>query len=178
MRFTPLEIDGAWSIEPERLGDERGWFARAFCESAFSEHKLETHFPQHSLSFSSEKGTLRGLHFQKEPHAETKLVSCLQGTIWDVLVDLRPNSPTYQRWAGLELSSENGVQLYIPQGCAHGFQTLSDDVLVRYMISHPYAPDFATGLRFDDPVFGIDWPHIPTVMSEKDKNWPYLSISA
>lgn len=174
MRFTPLDIEGAWSIEPERLGDERGWFARAFCENAFSKHGLETNYPQHSLSFSSETGTLRGLHYQKAPHAETKLVSCLQGTIWDVLVDLRPTSPTYMRWTALELSADNGLQLYIPQGCAHGFQSLTDHVLVRYMISHPYAPDLATGLRYDDPALGINWPDAPSVMSEKDKSWPYL----
>lgn len=98
--------------------DERGWFARVYCEAAFAERKLETHFPQHSLSFSREKGTLRGLHYQNEPHSETKLVTCLQGIVWDVLVDLRPHSPTYRRWAGVELSAENGVQLYIPEGCA------------------------------------------------------------
>ncbi|MDT4871007.1 dTDP-4-dehydrorhamnose 3,5-epimerase [compost metagenome] len=101
-------------------------------------------------------------------------MTCLKGVIWDVLVDLRPNSPTYRRWTGLELSSENGVQLYIPKGCAHGFQTLTDDVLLRYMISRPYAPDFATGLRHDDPALGIPWPDTPSVMSEKDRNWPLL----
>lgn len=174
MRFTPLNIDGAWSIEPERVEDERGWFARVFCEAEFAKRKLEIHFPQHSLSFSREKGTLRGLHYQNEPYAETKLVTCLQGVIWDVLVDLRPQSPTYRRWTGMELSVGNGVQLYIPAGCAHGFQTLTDDVLLRYMISQPYAPDFATGLRYDDPALGISWPAVPSVMSEKDKSWPHL----
>ena len=174
MRFTPLNIDGAWSVESEKLEDERGWFARVFCERAFAEHEMETNFLQHSLSFSREKGTLRGLHYQNEPHSETKLVSCLQGVIWDVLVDLRPSSPTYGRWAGLELSSENGVQLYIPEGCAHGFQTLTDDVLLRYMISRPYAPDFSTGLRYDDPTLGIPWPDKPSVISERDRSWPLL----
>lgn len=174
MRFTPLNINGAWSIEPDKHEDERGWFARVYCERAFSEREMETNFPQHSLSFSREKGTLRGLHYQSEPHSETKLVTCLQGMIWDVLVDLRPNSSTYQCWTGLELSSENGVQLYIPKGCAHGFQTLTDNVLLRYMISQPYAPDFATGLRYDDPSLGITWPANPSVMSEKDRSWPHL----
>ncbi|GLU28173.1 MULTISPECIES: dTDP-4-dehydrorhamnose 3,5-epimerase [Brucella/Ochrobactrum group] len=174
MRFTSLNIDGAWSIEPERLTDERGWFARVYCESAFEERGMETRYPQHSLSFSREKGTLRGLHYQNEPHSETKLVTCLQGVIWDVLVDLRTDSPTYRHWTGLELSAENGVELYIPKGCAHGFQTLTDGVLLRYMISTPYAPDFATGVRYDDPTLGIPWPDMPSVLSEKDKNWPHL----
>lgn len=174
MRFTPLNIDGAWSIEPERLEDDRGWFARVFCEAEFADRQLETSFPQHSLSFSREKGTLRGLHYQNEPHEETKLVTCLQGMVWDVLVDLRPESPTYRRWTGLELSADNGTQLYIPVGCAHGFQTLTDNVLLRYMISKPYAPDSATGLRYDDPALGIPWPDEPSVMSEKDRTWPHL----
>ncbi|ENR01446.1 dTDP-4-dehydrorhamnose 3,5-epimerase [Brucella ovis IntaBari-2006-46-332] len=174
MHFTPLNINGAWSIEPGRLKDERGWFARVYCEAAFAERKLETHFPQHSLSFSREKGTLRGLHYQNEPHSETKLVTCLQGIVWDVLVDLRPHSPTYRRWAGVELSAENGVQLYIPEGCAHGFQTLTDDVLIRYMISKPYAPDHAAGIRYDDPALDIPWPEKPSVISQKDLGWPFL----
>lgn len=174
MRFTPLNIDGAWSIEPERLEDDRGWFARVFCEAEFADRQLETSFPQHSLSFSREKGTLRGLHYQNEPHEETKLVTCLQGMVWDVLVDLRPESLTYRRWTGLELSADNGTQLYIPVGCAHGFQTLTDNVLLRYMISKPYAPDSATGLRYDDPALGIPWPDEPSVMSEKDRTWPHL----
>lgn len=174
MQFVPLAIDGAWSIQPERLEDERGWFARVFCESLFAEHKLETQYPQHSLSFSREKGTLRGLHYQNEPHSETKLVTCLQGIIWDVLVDLRPQSKTYMRWTGVELSAENGVQLYIPEGCAHGFQTLTDNVLMRYMISSPYVPESADGLRYDDPALSIPWPDRPTVISQKDRHWPLL----
>ncbi|WHT43847.1 dTDP-4-dehydrorhamnose 3,5-epimerase [Ochrobactrum sp. SSR] len=174
MRFTSLNIDGAWSIEPERMEDERGWFARVYSETAFAERQMETHYPQHSLSFSREKRTLRGLHYQHDPHSETKLVTCLQGTVWDVLVDIRPKSPTYMRWVGLELSAENGVQLYIPEGCAHGFQALTDNVLIRYMISHPYTPDHATGLRYDDPALGIPWPNQPSVISDKDRSWPLL----
>ncbi|MDT6940974.1 dTDP-4-dehydrorhamnose 3,5-epimerase [Brucella pseudogrignonensis] len=177
MQFVPLIIDGAWSIRPERLEDERGWFARVFCENLFAKHKLETLYPQHSLSFSREKGTLRGLHYQNEPHSETKLVTCLQGIIWDVLVDLRPHSKSYMRWTGIELSAENGIQLYIPEGCAHGFQTLTDNVLMRYMISSPYVPESADGLRYDDPALGIPWPDRPTVISQKDRDWPLLSAS-
>lgn len=174
MRFTSLDIEGAWTVEPEPFRDERGWFARVFCEESFASHGLETHFPQHSLSCSRDRGTLRGMHYQRAPHAETKLVACLQGAVCDVLVDLRPHSPTYLRWTGVELSAENGVQVYIPEGCAHGFQTLTDDVLIRYMISSAYAPDHAAGLRYDDPAIGIDWPAEPGVMSDKDRNWPLL----
>lgn len=174
MIFFSLNIDGAWSIAPERLEDERGWFARSFCEQLFAERKLETHYPQHSLSFSREKGTLRGLHYQNEPYTETKLVSCLQGMVWDVVVDLRTNSPSYMRWTGVELSAENGVQLYIPEGCAHGFQTLTDNVLMHYMISRPYMSAAATGLRYDDPALGIPWPDKPTVISERDRGWPLI----
>ncbi|MBC2886420.1 dTDP-4-dehydrorhamnose 3,5-epimerase [Ochrobactrum sp. CM-21-5] len=174
MRFVPLNIRDAWVIEPKRLEDERGWFARVFCETAFAERHMETQFPQHSLSFSRQKGTLRGLHYQSEPHSETKLVTCLQGVLWDVLVDIRPESPTYMRWDSVELSAENGAQLYIPEGCAHGFQTLTNDVLVRYMISKHYAPDQATGLRYDDPALGIVWPDAPSVISEKDLAWPLM----
>jgi len=174
MRFTSLNIEGAWSIEPERLEDERGWFTRVYSEADFAERRMETHYPQHSLSFSREKGTLRGLHYQNDPHSETKLVTCLQGTVWDVLVDIRPKSPTYMRWVSLELSAENGVQLYIPEGCAHGFQALTDNVLIRYMISHPYTPDHATGLRYNDPALGIPWPNQPSVISDKDRSWPLI----
>ena len=174
MRFTSLDIEGAWTVEPEPFRDERGWFARVFCEETFAGHGLETHFPQHSLSCSRKKNTLRGMHYQRAPHAETKLVACLQGAVFDVLVDLRPHSPTYLRWTGVELSAENGAQVYIPEGCAHGFQTLTDDVLIRYMISRAYAPGHAAGLRHDDPAIGIEWPAEPGVMSDKDRDWPLL----
>lgn len=174
MHFTPLDIEGAFTVAPEPFRDERGWFARVFCAETFAGRGLETHFPQHSLSSSRDKGTLRGMHYQHAPHAETKLVACLQGAVFDVLVDLRPHSSTYLRWAGVELSAENGVQVYIPEGCAHGFQTLTGDVLIRYMISRPYAPDHAAGLRYDDPAIGIRWPAEPGVLSDKDRNWPLL----
>ncbi len=174
MRFTSLDIEGAWTVAPAPFRDERGWFARVFCEEIFAGHGLETHFPQHSLSCSRDKGTLRGMHYQRAPHGETKLVACLQGAVWDVLVDLRPHSSTYLRWTGVELSVENGVQVYIPEGCAHGFQTLTDEVLIRYMISSAYTPDHAAGLHYNDPAIGIHWPAEPVVMSDKDRNWPLL----
>ncbi|GAB1580845.1 MULTISPECIES: dTDP-4-dehydrorhamnose 3,5-epimerase [Phyllobacteriaceae] len=175
MQFTPLKIEGAWAIAPVRIEDERGWFSRLFCEEEFAEHGLETRFVQHSASFSRVNGTLRGMHYQKEPHSETKLVSCVQGRIWDVIIDLRPDSPSYLDWLSLELSAEEGTQFYIPRGCAHGFQTLMDDVIVHYLISEFHAPDAAGGIRFDDPVVGIDWPNPPTVISSKDLSWPFLS---
>lgn len=174
MQFTPLKIHGAWSITPDRMEDDRGWFARVFCEKSFAEHGLETRFVQHSQSFSKHQGTLRGMHFQNEPHPEIKLVSCVQGKIWDVIVDVRRDSPTYLEWMSLELSAENGVQFYVPHGCGHGFQTLSDDVIVHYLISEPYAPGASTGIRFDDPAIAIDWPNPPTVISSKDLEWPPL----
>ena len=133
---------------------------------------LETNYPQHSISFSARRGTIRGMHYQREPHSEVKLVRCVKGAIWDVIIDIRPASPTYRRWEGFELSGENGHQLYIPKGFAHGFQTLSDDVEVSYLISEPYAPQSATGIRYDDPSFGITWPLPLGQIAEKDLHWP------
>lgn len=175
MRFQAMAIEGVWCIEPDYHGDERGWFARFYCDAEFARHGLIHHFPQHSMSMSRQKATLRGLHLQTAPHAEVKLVGCVQGAIFDVVVDYRPQSPTFLHWIGCELNQLNGRQLYIPEGCAHGFQTLSDDALVRYMISTAYAPDHATGLRYDDPAIGIEWPMPPSVMSEKDRNWGLIS---
>ena len=131
--------------------------------------------PQHSISFTAYKGTVRGLHYQREPHSEAKVVRCLKGVIWDVLIDIRPESPTYLRWQQFELSSENGHQLYVPAGFAHGYQTLCDDVEVNYLISVPYAPQSACGIRYNDPTFGITWPLPVTEISEKDVHWPNFS---
>src|SRR5262249_27437815 len=135
MRFEAIGLDGAWLVHPEPMRDERGYFARTFCVNEFGDHGLEASFPQHSISSSSRKGTLRGMHFQASPHEEVKLVRCLTGSIWDVIIDLRQGSPTFRQWKGFELSGENGLQLYIPKGFAHGFQTLSDDTRVNYLIS-------------------------------------------
>jgi dTDP-4-dehydrorhamnose 3,5-epimerase len=172
MRFDQTNLTGAWLIEPVPVGDERGSFARTFCKREFAAHGLETEFVQHSTSCNVRSGTLRGLHFQRAPHGEAKLVTCLKGGIFDVVVDLRLDSPSRGRWQGFELTAENRRQLYIPQGFAHGFQTLCDDSEVGYLISAYYVAEASTGVRFDDPAFAIEWPRPPTVMSEKDRAWP------
>ena len=172
LRFCDTDLDGAWLILPQPAQDERGFFARTFCMDEYAAHGLEARFLQHSTSYSSRKGTLRGMHFQRAPHAEVKVVSCLRGAIWDVLIDLRPASPSHGRWQGFELSAGNRRQLYVPAGCAHGFQTLEDDTEVGYLISQFYAPAAAGGVRHDDPAFAISWPLPVAAMSEKDKAWP------
>lgn len=172
MQFHPTTLVDAWLIELEPARDERGFFARTFCVDEFAKHDLETKFPQHSISFSSRRGTLRGMHFNREPHSETKLIRCVRGKIWDVIVDIRAHSPTFGRWQGFDLSMENGRQLYVPKGFAHGFQTLTEDVEVSYMISAPYVPEAASGLRYDDPSVHIVWPLPISVISDRDRSWP------
>jgi dTDP-4-dehydrorhamnose 3,5-epimerase len=172
MRFSQLELCGAWLIEPVPARDERGFFARTFCAQEFEDHGLTSRFVQHNTSASVVTGTLRGMHFQRAPHGEVKVVSCLKGAIWDVIIDLRPRSPTYRQWQGFELSAANRSQLYVPKGFAHGFQTLCDDVEVGYLISAFYAPAAADGVRHDDPAFAIEWPLPVSVISEKDRTWP------
>jgi dTDP-4-dehydrorhamnose 3,5-epimerase len=174
MRFGMTGLEGAWLIDQEPARDERGAFARTFCVREFAAHGLETNFVQHSMSTSTRRHTLRGMHFQREPHAEVKLVSCVRGAIYDVIVDLRPQSPTRLKWQGFELTEANRTQLYIPKGFAHGFLTLEPDTVVSYLISEFYAPEAASGVRFDDPLLAIDWPAQPAVVSEKDRNWPLL----
>lgn len=176
MRFERTGIEGAFLVEIEPHHDERGFFARRFCEREFAAAGLETRFVQHSLSHSIRRHTLRGMHFQKAPHGEVKLVGCAAGAIFDVVADLRPGSPSFRQWRGFELSAENGRSLYIPQGCAHGFLTLSDDAVTTYMISAFHAPEAAAGVRFDDPALGIDWPAEPAVLSERDRQWPALEV--
>ena len=179
MRFSQTELCGAWLIEPVPARDERGFFARTFCVQEFEDHGLTTRFVQHSASQSATMGTLRGMHFQRAPHSEVKVVTCLSGAVWDVIVDLRPKSPTYRRWQGFELTAANRRQLYIPKGFAHGFQTLCDDVEVGYLISTFYAPAAASGVRHDDPAFAIDWPLPVSSISEKDRTWPdFLEAAA
>ncbi|RZS79355.1 dTDP-4-dehydrorhamnose 3,5-epimerase [Phyllobacterium myrsinacearum] len=174
MRFTETELSGAWLVETLPHHDARGSFARTFCTQEFREHGLAAEFVQHSASHSLTMHTVRGMHFQKAPHAEVKLVSCIRGAVWDVIIDLRPDSRSYRRYAGFELSEGNHRQLYIPKGFAHGFQTLSNDAVVSYLISEFYHPAAADGVRFDDPAFAIDWPAPPAVLSEKDRSWPLL----
>lgn len=171
MRFSPTTLDGAWLIEPEPIRDERGFFARTFCAAEYAAHGLETCFVQHSTSQSVLRGTLRGMHFQRSPHAEVKVVSCLKGAIWDVIIDLRPESPSYLRWEGFELTEDNRRQLYVPKGFAHGNQCLRDAAEIGYLISASYAPDATAGVRHDDPAFGIQWPLPPRQMSERDRTW-------
>lgn len=174
MNFSETEIGGAHLIELERHGDERGWFARTFDRDEFERRGLEPAVIQCNTSFNERAGTLRGMHLQAEPHGEPKLVRCTRGAIFDVIVDLRPESPTHTAWYGIELTPDNGRMLYIPVGVAHGFQTLADGSEVAYQMGHEYVPDSATGVRWDDPAFGIDWPEPPgeRVISERDASHP------
>ena len=172
MQFHPTALCDVWLIHLEPVRDDRGFFARTFCIEEFAARGLETSYPQHSISYSARRGTLRGMHYQRDPHSEVKLVRCVNGAIWDVIIDIRPGSPTYRKWQGFELSGVNGHQLYIPKGFAHGFQTLTADVVVNYLISEPYEPRSASGLRYNDPSFAITWPLPVTEISEKDLQWP------
>lgn len=172
MRFVETKLAGAFVVEPEPIRDNRGFFARSFCEREFAEHGLETRFPQHSISYNARKGTLRGMHFQRAPHAEAKLVRCSAGAIFDVIVDLREGSPTRGWWEGFELSVGNRRQLYIPQGFGHGFQALCDDAEITYMISAFHEPAAAAGFRYDDPALAIQWPLPVSVIADRDLAWP------
>src|ERR1700761_860838 len=172
MRFQPTGLDGVWLVHIERRDDSRGSFARTFCTEEFQSHNLETHFPQHSTSHSIHKGTVRGMHFQRAPHDEVKLVRCASGSIFDVIIDLRPESATFHKWQAFTLSDDNGSQLYVPKGFAHGFQSLCANVQVNYLISTVYEPAASSGLRYNDPAFGITWPLPVTTVSEKDLLWP------
>lgn len=175
MLFRPLEIPGLWLIEPEKMEDERGFFSRLFCADTFRERGLCVDYPQWSVSFNKRRGTLRGLHFQAPPHEETKLVSCTRGAVFDVAVDVRPQSRSRGRWAGVELSAENRAVLYIPAGFAHGFQTLTDDAEVRYHISERYRPEASRGVRWDDPDLAVAWPSTgQRVISSRDQALPRL----
>jgi dTDP-4-dehydrorhamnose 3,5-epimerase len=175
MIFTELALKGVYLIEPERQEDERGFFARTFCIEEFSSRGLDTAVAQCNVSYNRRRGTLRGLHFQASPHAEIKLVRCTAGAVFDVVVDIRPDSPTYKQWLGVELSAMNRKLLYIPEGFAHGFQTLEDDTELLYQMSKAHVPDAARGIKWDDPAIGIAWPMAPLVVSARDQNYPELS---
>jgi len=177
MIFRETRLPGAYLIEIEPRTDDRGFFARTWCRNEFTEHGLETEFVQGSLSRTGVRGTIRGMHFQKAPHEEVKLVSCIRGAIYDVIVDLRPESPTYLQWLPVEMTGGSHQVIYIPKQFAHGFQTLADDTEVSYMVSAFYVPEAATGLRYDDPAIGIDWPMPVAGMSERDQTWPLLEQS-
>jgi dTDP-4-dehydrorhamnose 3,5-epimerase len=168
MIFEPTQIPGAVVIRPQRMEDERGSFARIYCERELAEQGLDPRLVQHSLSYNRLRGTLRGMHFQTAPHAENKLVSCNRGAIYDVIVDLRAGSPSYRRWIAATLTADGQEALFVPKGCAHGFITLADETTVEYKISEFYAPGFAQGVRFDDPAFAIEWPLAPVVISPRD----------
>jgi dTDP-4-dehydrorhamnose 3,5-epimerase len=174
VRFTETKVEGAFLIEPEPIADERGFFARTWCREEFQANGLNPALAQANVSFNHRKGTLRGLHYQAAPHQEAKLVRCTRGAIWDVVVDLRPGSPSYLGWAGAELTDGNRAMLYVPEGCAHGFLTLTDAAEVAYQMSAPYAPDAARGVRWDDPAFGIEWPGEVVVINQRDASYPYL----
>ena len=171
MLFTPTKLKDAYIVEPKKLEDERGFFARSWCEKEFRDRGLNPNLVQCNISFNKQKGTLRGMHLQIEPYAEAKLVRCTQGAIYDVIVDLRPNSETYLQWIGIELNPDNRKALYVPEGFAHGFQTLADDTEVFYQMSQFYAPECARGYRWNDPSFKIAWKDDITTISEKDRNW-------
>jgi dTDP-4-dehydrorhamnose 3,5-epimerase len=177
MIFVESPLPGAYTIELERHEDERGFFARSYDAGEFAARGLAARMPQCSVSFNARLGTLRGMHFQAAPHGEEKLVRCTAGAVFDVIVDLRPGSPTHLRWFGAELSERNHRTLYIPQGFAHGFVTLRDASEVLYMISVPHAPDHARGVRWDDPLLGIEWPLAPTVISARDAALPLLDAA-
>jgi dTDP-4-dehydrorhamnose 3,5-epimerase len=171
MVFLPTTIDGVWIVDPEPREDERGLFARVWCEETFAAKGLDSRLVQANTAFSRRQGTLRGLHYQAGAAAEAKLVRCTQGALYDVALDLRPDSPTRHAWVGVELSAANRRMLYIPRGCAHGYQTLGDGVELWYGTTHAYVPAAATGVRFDDPAFGIDWPEPVSVISPADAAW-------
>ncbi len=172
MIFHKTTLQDAYLLEVEKRGDDRGFFTRTFCAEEFREQGIEISFVQQNSSFSAEKGTLRGMHKQNAPHAEDKLVRCIKGSIVDIIVDLRPESSTFKKWEAFELSETNRKELLVPRGFGHGFQTLEDNVEVTYLVSNYYTPEAESGVRHDDPAFGIEWPLPITVMSDKDRNWP------
>ncbi|MGE0431095.1 MAG: dTDP-4-dehydrorhamnose 3,5-epimerase [Planctomycetota bacterium] len=177
MRFTPTPLQGATLIEPELRGDERGFFARLFCQREFAQHGLATAFVQVNDSMSKEVGTLRGMHYQLAPAAETKLVRCIRGSLWDCIVDLRDDSPTFLKWFGVELSADSRKMLYVPRGFAHGFLTLAPDTEVLYLVDAFYDPALERGLRWDDPRIAIDWPAQPQIVSDKDRAHPDFDMA-
>lgn len=177
MNFRPGRLAGSYIVEPERRTDDRGFFARTYCPREFAERGLVPCGGQWSISQNDRRGTLRGLHFQAEPDAEVKLVRCARGAAWDVIVDLRPGSPTYAQWDALEITGDNRLAFYIPEGFAHGFQTLADDTELLYAIVPDYVADAARGIRYDDPRIGIAWPLPPVAVSPRDAALPLLEAA-
>ncbi len=175
LTFTPAAVAGAMIVDPIRREDHRGYFARKWCLREFAEQGIDFVPLQASIANNLHKGTLRGMHLQIAPALEAKLINCMKGSIFDVILDLRPESPTYLQWCGTILSAENQRMLYIPERCGHGYQTLEDDTNVFYMTSQYFAPTYARGARFDDPAFKIEWPLPPVSLSDLDRNWPLVS---
>lgn len=172
MRFTALALPGAFIIAPERHADSRGYFARTFCRDEFTAHGLTSAFVQCSTSFNARRGTLRGMHLQRAPHAEIKLVRCTRGSVLDVLLDLRPDSATFRHWQAVELTQDNGLAVYVPAGVAHGFQILTDASEVFYQMAEHHDAAAAAGVRWDDAAFAIDWPIAPPILSDRDAAYP------
>lgn len=174
LRFKKTGLSGVYEIQPIIQQDNRGSFFRTYCRKEFSKHDITFIPVQTSTSFSSKKGTIRGLHYQKSPHAEDKMVRCVRGKIFDVIIDLRKHSATYKKWVAIELSEKNYRAIYIPQGCAHGFQTLTDQCTVEYQMSEYYVSPLSTGIRWNDSTLGIPWPIKNAILSQKDKNLPFI----
>ena len=172
MKFSELPLKGAYLIELEKRGDDRGFFARAFCKNEFEDHGLNNEIGQINNSLSKDKGTLRGMHYQLNPKAEDKMVRCISGSLYDVIIDLRTDSETFKQWYGTELNSENRNMLFVPKGFAHGFITLAENTEAFYLVTEFYSPKHERGIRYNDPTFNIKWPIEPVVISEKDKNHP------
>jgi dTDP-4-dehydrorhamnose 3,5-epimerase len=172
MIFTETTLKGAFLIEPERREDERGFFARTWCRREFASHGLQKQWVQCNISFNRQKGTLRGLHYQTPPYEEAKLIRCTRGAMYDVIIDLRADSSTFTRWVAVELTADDRRMLYIPEGFAHGFQTLTDDTEIFYQMSQFYAPEHASGVRWDDPALSIAWPADERTISERDRSYP------
>jgi dTDP-4-dehydrorhamnose 3,5-epimerase len=172
MIFTETKLAGAWILDIERHSDERGFFARTYCRREFERHGLSPRIVQTNVSFSKRRGTVRGMHYQAAPYAEAKLVRCTRGALYDVIIDLRPQSPTFTQWLGVELTADNYRMLYVPEGFAHGFYTLVDEVEVAYQVSQSYTPEAERGVRWNDPAFAIDWPGPVITISDKDRQWP------
>ena len=174
MQFEPTPFKDAWIVTLDPIGDDRGYFARAFCRKEFEAYGIEADMVQCNASFSKEAGTLRGLHYQTDPASETKLMRCVQGSLFDVIVDMRPESPTYLQYFGVHLSAENLKMLFIPRNFAHGYLALEPNTAAYYLVGEYYTPELERGVRYDDPLLGIDWPLEVNVISQKDRNWPLL----
>lgn len=172
MEFTETEIKGAFVVRLKKIEDHRGYFARGWCQDEFAKHGLNPNVLQLNTGYSHRKGTLRGMHYQSAPHAEAKFIRCTRGAIYDVIIDLRPDSPTHGKWFGAELTADNGTMLYAPEGLAHGYQTLTDGAEMYYMTTAVFASGAAKGVRYNDPAFDIQWPLPVSVISEPDQKWP------